>query len=155
MDLTVSKMHAIQLHIFISIFLFIKNFLNSFNNLLGKKISPKHLKEHNKKWLIQETSNYQEGGESLNSKLHREFFTNYDLMELYSARVSGVVNYYQKMCQENAKITISDQIKTDVKILDLRIFTEFQEKLKNSNIDFSNETATGIFNALKKEFGVE
>ena len=83
-----------------------------------------------------------------------ECFTNYELIVLYTGKVSSVVIHYQKMCQENSKITIIDQIKKDIKSLDLETFQNFQEKLKDTRIEFTNDKAKGIFQALKSVFGV-
>lgn len=130
------------------------NFLDLAFGLLGKKKQPKSQEPNPAEPVETIETSQSTGPESLKSKLHREFFTNYELIVLYTGKVSSVVIHYQKMCQKNSKITIIDQIKIDTKSLNVEIFTEFQKKLTNSQIEFANDKAKGIFQALKSVFGV-
>ena len=129
------------------------DFLNFFS-FFGNKKQPKSQEPNPAEPVETIETSQSTGPESLKSKLHRECFTNYELIVLYTGKVSSVVIHYQKMCQENSKITIIDQIKIDTKSLNVEIFTEFQKKLTNGQIEFTNDKAKGIFQALKSVFGV-
>lgn len=137
------------------------NFLNPLRKLFGKTPEPEAKPPVESTPIETETSKYYKGGETnIKAKIEKSYYEIYDINVLYGKKVSNVISHYQKICQEDPKINIREQINLDVAKLGKPYFFEFQEKLKETQIKLiSNqiemgERARGIFEALKLVFGI-
>ena len=137
-----------------SLFQNLKTFFQKNSNQSGQSETPTVTEP-----VQSETEVFNPKEESLNSKLHRDYFESHNLAALYSGRISGIIKHYFDLSQNDSKLDIHKQIKTDLdKITNntkqsKELFVELQNKLKQ-NMDITNPTKSAILVSLRSICGI-